>query len=117
MCTRRSRRARLGSYWSILAARSRGIRATHAGAIHMLKADMAARIPSEFPAGTEFVVYCWGPGCNGAQRAGLIISELGYPVKEMIGGFEYWAREGMPVDAVVVGLVGHARDGRRHPSC
>ena len=76
------------------------------GAIHMLKADMAARIPSEFPAGTAFVVYCWGPGCNGAQRAGLIISELGYPVKEMIGGFEYWAREGMPVDAAVVDVAG-----------
>ena len=76
------------------------------GAIHMLKADMASRIPAEFPAGTDFVVYCWGPGCNGAQRAGLIISELGYAVKEMIGGFEYWAREGMPVDATVVDLAG-----------
>ena len=71
------------------------------GAIHMPKPDMAERIPVEYPVGTEFVVYCWGPGCNGAQRAGLIISELGYAVKEMIGGFEYWAREGMPVDAVV----------------
>ncbi|MDN4474030.1 rhodanese-like domain-containing protein [Demequina zhanjiangensis] len=68
------------------------------GAIHMPKPDMPARIPAEFPEGTQFVVYCWGPGCNGATRAGLIISELGYAVKEMIGGFEYWAREGLPVD-------------------
>ena len=71
------------------------------GAIHLPKTDMPTRVPSEFPAGTQFVVYCWGPGCNGATRAGLTISELGYEVKEMIGGFEYWAREGMPVDAVV----------------
>lgn len=71
------------------------------GAIHLPKPDMAARIPAEFAKGTAFVVYCWGPGCNGATRAGLIIAELGYPVKEMIGGFEYWAREGMPVDSVV----------------
>ncbi|WP_062524441.1 rhodanese-like domain-containing protein [Demequina rhizosphaerae] len=70
------------------------------GAIHLSKPDMPARIPAEFAAGTRFVVYCWGPGCNGATRAGLIISELGYEVQEMIGGFEYWAREGMPVDAV-----------------
>ncbi|WP_297084378.1 rhodanese-like domain-containing protein [uncultured Demequina sp.] len=70
------------------------------GAVHMPKPEMASRIP-EYAPGTRFVVYCWGPGCNGATRAGLIISELGYPVKEMIGGFEYWAREGMPVDAVV----------------
>ena len=76
------------------------------GAIHMVKPDMAARIPAEYPAGTEFVVYCWGPGCNGAQRAGLIISELGFAVKEMIGGFEYWAREGLPVDKVVTDATG-----------
>lgn len=68
------------------------------GAVHMPKPEMPTRVP-EYPAGTTFVVYCWGPGCNGAARAGLIISELGYEVREMIGGYEYWAREGYPVDA------------------
>jgi len=57
--------------------------------------------PSDYPGDTRFIVYCWGPGCNGATRAGLIISELGYVVQEMIGGFEYWAREGFPVDKIV----------------
>ncbi len=70
------------------------------GALHMPKPDMPARIPAEYAPGTRFVVYCWGPGCNGATRAGLIITELGFEVREMIGGFEYWAREGLPVDAV-----------------
>ena len=77
------------------------------GAIHMPKPDMRSRIPAEFPAETKFVVYCWGPGCNGATNAGLIISELGYAVKEMIGGFEYWVREGMPVDKVVADALGN----------
>lgn len=76
------------------------------GAVHMPKPDMPRRIPAEFAAGTRFVVYCWGPGCNGATNAGLIISELGYAVKEMIGGFEYWAREGLPVDKVVLDAAG-----------
>ena len=76
------------------------------GAIHIPKPEMAARVPAEYPAETEFVVYCWGPGCNGATRAGLIISELGFAVKEMIGGFEYWAREGLPVDKVVTDTSG-----------
>ncbi len=44
------------------------------------------------------VVHCWGPGCNGAQKAALEFAKLGRPVKEMIGGFEYWAREGFPVE-------------------
>ena len=39
---------------------------------------------------TLFVVYCWGPGCNGATKAGLKISNLGFGVKEMIGGIHYW---------------------------
>ena len=77
------------------------------GAVHMTKPDMPSAIPA-YPAGTQFVVYCWGPGCNGATRAGLIIAELGYEVKEMIGGFEYWAREGLPVDATVVDATGAA---------
>ncbi|MGC4176123.1 rhodanese-like domain-containing protein [Demequina sp.] len=76
------------------------------GAVHIPKPDMPSRIPAEFAADTQFVVYCWGPGCNGATRAGLIISELGYAVKEMIGGFEYWAREGLPVDKVVTDATG-----------
>jgi hypothetical protein len=29
--------------------------------------------------------------------AALEFARLGYPVKEMIGGYEYWVREGFPV--------------------
>ena len=60
---------------------------------------MPERIPAEFTPGTSFVVYCWGPGCNGATRSALALAKLGYSVKEMIGGFEYWAREGLPMDS------------------
>jgi hypothetical protein len=31
-----------------------------------------------------------GPGCNGAAKAALKISALGYGVKEMLGGIHYW---------------------------
>lgn len=48
------------------------------------------------------VVYCWGPGCNGAAKAALRLSSLGYRVKEMIGGIEYWRREGHPVEGTAV---------------
>jgi rhodanese-related sulfurtransferase len=39
---------------------------------------------------TKFVVYCWGPACNGAAKAAFKISALGYEVKEMLGGIHYW---------------------------
>ncbi|MDX6250082.1 MAG: hypothetical protein QOF10_3442 [Kribbellaceae bacterium] len=68
------------------------------GAIHLPTAEIAARAASVVPAGSAVVTYCWGPGCNGGTRAALEFAELGYPVKEMIGGFEYWTREGLPVE-------------------
>lgn len=67
------------------------------GAVHLPTGEIAARAEREIPAGTTVVTYCWGPGCNGATRAALEFARLGYPVKEMIGGFEYWSREGLPV--------------------
>ena len=51
----------------------------------------------DYAAGTNFVVYCWGPGCNGSTKAALRLAQLGFAVKEMIGGIEYWEREGFPV--------------------
>lgn len=44
------------------------------------------------------VVYCWGPGCNAATKACAKIAGFGREVKEMLGGFEYYVREGYPVE-------------------
>ncbi|GAT68376.1 rhodanese-like domain-containing protein [Planomonospora sp. ID91781] len=68
------------------------------GAVHLPTAEIAARAAEVVPAGATVVTYCWGPGCNGATRAALEFARLGHPVKEMLGGFEYWAREGFPVE-------------------
>jgi rhodanese-related sulfurtransferase len=45
------------------------------------------------------VVYCWGPGCNAATKAVVRLAALGFRVKEMIGGIEYWQREGYPTQS------------------
>jgi rhodanese-related sulfurtransferase len=80
---------------------SRGHAAWHQGrvpgAVHLPTAEIPARAAEALPAGVPVVVYCWGPGCNGSTKAALALSRLGYAVREMIGGFEYWAREGLPV--------------------
>ncbi len=47
------------------------------------------------------VVYCWGPACNGATKAGAKLVAAGREVKEMIGGYEYWVREGNEVASAV----------------
>ncbi|MER6949486.1 rhodanese-like domain-containing protein [Nonomuraea sp. NPDC000554] len=69
-----------------------------AGALHLPTTEIAARATALIPRDVTVVTYCWGPGCNGATRAALEFAKLGYQVKEMLGGFEYWAREGFPVE-------------------
>ncbi|WP_042374897.1 rhodanese-like domain-containing protein [Streptacidiphilus neutrinimicus] len=69
------------------------------GALHIPTARIAELAPSLVDRATTVVTYCWGPGCNGATRAALAFARLGYPVKEMIGGFEYWVREGFAFES------------------
>jgi rhodanese-related sulfurtransferase len=64
------------------------------GAVHLPTALVPERAAELLDPSVPVVTYCWGPGCNGAARAALALAELGYRVKEMLGGFEYWAREG-----------------------
>lgn len=68
------------------------------GAMHLPGRRIAAEAGERIPAGRPVIVYCWGPGCNGATRAALEFALLGHPVKEMLGGFEYWVREGFAYD-------------------
>lgn len=67
------------------------------GAVHLPGREIAARV-GELDRSVPIVAYCWGPGCNGATRAALALAERGFRVREMLGGFEYWAREGLPVE-------------------
>ncbi|MFF0289957.1 rhodanese-like domain-containing protein [Streptomyces sp. NPDC005262] len=64
------------------------------GAVHLPTALIAVQARDLLDPAVPVVTYCWGPGCNGGARAALALAELGYQVKEMLGGFEYWAREG-----------------------
>lgn len=67
------------------------------GAVHLPGRELDVRADGELDRSVPVVTYCWGPGCNGATRAALALARRGFRVREMIGGFEYWAREGLPV--------------------
>ncbi|NEA65658.1 rhodanese-like domain-containing protein [Streptomyces sp. SID12488] len=64
------------------------------GALHLPTALIPEQAAGLLDRSVPVVTYCWGPGCNGATRAALALAQLGYQVKEMLGGFEYWVREG-----------------------
>lgn len=75
------------------------------GAVHLPTAELPGPLDPAVPV----VTYCWGPGCNGATRAALALARVGFTVREMIGGIEYWIREGMPVETSA-GRVTHQPD-------
>lgn len=62
-----------------------------------ITAESTAHLSKEQP----LVVYCWSPGCNSATKAATRLSALGFQVKEMIGGIEYWRREGGTVEGAL----------------
>lgn len=64
------------------------------GAIHFPHLDLNETNLADYPTDTLFVVYCAGPHCNGADKAGVALAKLGRPVKKMIGGVEGWKDEG-----------------------
>ena len=76
------------------------------GAVHLPTAEIPERASSLLDPGLPVVIYCWGPGCNGATRAALAHARLGYVVREMLGGIEYWTREGFGIETA--GGVAHA---------
>jgi len=68
------------------------------GAVHMPYREIAERAPLELDPAVPVVVYCWSPGCNAGAKGAVEFAKLGYSVREMIGGYEYWVREGQPTE-------------------
>ncbi|QWQ44813.1 rhodanese-like domain-containing protein [Streptomyces sp. YPW6] len=64
------------------------------GAVHLPTALVPEQAATLLDPAVPVVTYCWGPGCDGATRAALALAQQGFHVKEMLGGFEYWVREG-----------------------
>lgn len=59
-----------------------------------LRPETVAAIPKE----TVVIAYCDGPGCNASTKGALRFAELGYRVKEMIGGLEWWVKDGYQIE-------------------
>ena len=69
-----------------------------AGALNIPHRSIDAQSTAALDRDRTLVVYCWGPGCNSAQKGALRLAALGFRVKEMIGGLEYWRHEGNAVE-------------------
>ena len=69
------------------------------GAINLSRIN--AETASQLARDEVFVVYCWGPACNGATKGAMKLARLGFRAKELIGGIEYWRKEGGLVEGTL----------------
>lgn len=68
------------------------------GARNLPHQEMTPAVLDRLDPASVYVTYGWGPGCNAGVRAAVRLAEHDLPVKEMIGGLEYWQRQGFPVE-------------------
>ena len=73
------------------------------GALHLPSQELEDGIAT-LPQDRTLIVYGWGPGCNGATATARRLLAAGLDVRELIGGYEYWVRNGF--DVVRHGAVG-----------
>ena len=45
-----------------------------------------------------YVTYCDGIGCNASTKSALNMTRLGFRVKELMGGLDWWKRDGYPIE-------------------
>jgi rhodanese-related sulfurtransferase len=83
----------------IVDARSRGAyaRAHIPGAISFPHREMTAESTAQLDRTKTYVVYCDGIGCNASTRGSYKLAAAGLRVKELLGGLDFWIRDGHPV--------------------
>ncbi len=63
-------------------------------AIHVPHATMNQMTTQELDPSKTYVVYCDGIGCNGSTKGALLMTKLGFTVRELIGGLQWWKQDG-----------------------
>jgi rhodanese-related sulfurtransferase len=69
------------------------------GAFNLHHRQMDEETTRSLPRDRTIITYCWGTGCNGSTRGAARLASLGFRVKELIGGIEYWKHEGYATES------------------
>lgn len=64
------------------------------GAVNIPHRTMSAETTGRLDREALIVTYCDGIGCNASTKGALNMLELGFRVKELIGGLDWWKRDG-----------------------
>ena len=64
------------------------------GAINIPHREMNEFTTKNLDKSKIYVCYCDGIGCNASTKGALNMTKLGFKVKELIGGIEWWKFDG-----------------------
>lgn len=64
------------------------------GAINIPHRTMNETTTAHLDKSKTYVCYCDGIGCNASTKGALNMTKLGFKVKELIGGLEWWIKDG-----------------------
>jgi rhodanese-related sulfurtransferase len=69
------------------------------GAVSFPHREMSAETTARLDRSKVYVVYCDGIGCNASTKGAYKLARLGFRAKELLGGIDWWRRDGHPVAA------------------
>ncbi len=78
------------------------------GAINIPHRSMSPETTTPLDKAALIVTYCDGIGCNASTKGALNMARLGFRVKELIGGLDWWKRDGHPTAGAAVTVVSGA---------
>jgi len=68
------------------------------GAINLHHSLMDNKTTENLDKKALIVTYCDGIGCNASTKGALKMTKLGFKVKELMGGLDWWKRDGHPTE-------------------
>jgi rhodanese-related sulfurtransferase len=70
------------------------------GAINIPHRTMSLESTANLEKDFLYVSYCDGIGCNASTKGALNMIKLGFRVKELIGGLDWWKRDGYETEGM-----------------
>jgi rhodanese-related sulfurtransferase len=68
------------------------------GSINIPHRTMSPETTASIDPSALVVTYCDGIGCNASTKGALNLARMGYNVRELIGGLDWWIRDGHPTN-------------------
>ena len=68
------------------------------GAVSLPHKTMSELTTAHLDKSKIYITYCDGIGCNASTKGALKLARLGFQTKELLGGLDWWKRDGYATD-------------------